>query len=162
MQGNRHQRIGLGQKFPAGLADPAPHHRREVEPIATFKGMHQSPRNFVEAYRGAGAMVGRRVGDRFHGQDARTRVIDERNAEPLAIGPGDEREFRPARRTEPFTFDRLAASRAQPRQGEIERGAQQRAHGAAGALESRRAATPASSPNTSPMPPRYRSIMDLS
>ena len=83
-------------------------------------------------------MVGRRIGDRFHGQDARTRIIDEWNAEPLAIGPGDEGELRPARRTEPFAFDRLAASRAQPRQSEIERGAQQRADGAGGALEPRR------------------------
>ena len=98
MQRHRHQRVGLGQQLAAGLADPASHHRRQIEPIAIFERMDQGARNLVETHRGAGAVIGRRVGDGFHGQDARTRVIDEGNAEPLAIGPGDEREFRPARR----------------------------------------------------------------
>ena len=118
--------------------EPAPHHRREVEPVAIFEPMHQRPRNVVEAHGGAGTLVGRRVGDRFHGQDAGTGIVDEGNAEPFAIRPGDEGELRPAGRTEPFALDRLAADRAQPRQGEIERGAQHRAGGFRGALEPRK------------------------
>jgi hypothetical protein len=127
MQRHRHQRVGLGQQLAAGLADPPPHHRRQVEPVAIFERMDQRPGNLVEAHGGAGAVVGRRVGDGFHGQDARTRVIDEGNAEPLAVGPGDEREFRPARRTQALAVDRLAAGGAQRRQSEIKRRAQHRA-----------------------------------
>jgi len=137
VQRHRDDSVGLGQKVAAGMAEPAPHHWRKVEPVAIFESVHQGARNLVEAYRGAGPMIGRRVGDRFHRQDARSRIVDEGNAEPLAIGPGDERELRPAYWAEPLPFDRLAASGAQTRQGEIERKAQHRARRAGRAFDAR-------------------------
>jgi hypothetical protein len=134
-QRHRHQRIGVGQKLVPGLRDPASHHRREVEPVAIFQRMNQSARYLVEAHRGASTVIGRRVGDGFHGQDARTRVIHEGNAEPLAIGAGDEREFRPARCAQAAALDRLAAGGAELRQSKIERRAQHAAHRARGASD---------------------------
>ncbi len=98
MQRHRDQRVGFGENFASRLADPASHHRRNVELVAIFEGMNERPRNLVEAHGGASALIGRRVGDRCHRQDARTRVIGERNAKTLAIGTGDEGELRPARR----------------------------------------------------------------
>jgi len=98
-----------------------PHHRCEVEPVAIFEAVDQRPRNIVEAHGGAGAMIGRRVGNRFHGQDARPGIIHERNAEALAIGAADEGQLRPAGRAQAAPHDRFAASRAKRRQGEIER-----------------------------------------
>jgi hypothetical protein len=59
------------------MRDPAPQHLRKVEPVAIFESVHQRPRNFVEAHGGAGAVAGRRIGDRFHGQDAGFGVIHE-------------------------------------------------------------------------------------
>src|SRR5215469_8671282 len=85
MQGHRDQRIGLGEEFAPGLADPAAHHWCKVKPIAIFKRVHQGPRNLVESHRGASAVIGWRIGNRLHRQDAGSRVIDERRAEPLAI-----------------------------------------------------------------------------
>jgi hypothetical protein len=41
MQRHRHQRVGFGQKLAAGLADPASHHRRQVQPVAIFERMDQ-------------------------------------------------------------------------------------------------------------------------
>ncbi len=127
-----------------------------------FKGMHQSARNFVEAHRGAGAMVGR-IGDRFHGQDARTQVIDEGNAEPPAIEGRVMKE----------SFDQHAGQspslstgsrHAAPSRGKARSSAARNSARTAPVARLRRGgvAMPASSPNTSPMPPRYRSIMDLS
>jgi hypothetical protein len=117
---------GLGEDFTPGAADPAAHHRREVEPVAIFESMHQGARYLVEAHGGAGSAVGRRISDCFHGQDARAGVIDEGNAEPLAIGPRNEGKLRPTGRAQPVAFHRFAADRAQARQSDIEGRAQQR------------------------------------
>ena len=116
MQRHRNQRVRLGKKFAAGLTDPAAHHWCKVKPIAIFERVHQGPRNLVETHRGASAVISRGIGDRLHRQDARSGVVDEGRAEPLAIGSRDERQFRPARRTEAAAFDRLAAGRAEWRQ----------------------------------------------
>jgi hypothetical protein len=98
----------LARISPAGVRDPAPQHPRKVEPVAIFESVHRRPRNFVEAHGGAGAVTGRPIGDRFHGQDAGPGVIHEWNTQPLAIRSTDEGEFRPASRTEPLPFDRPA------------------------------------------------------
>ena len=73
--------------------------------------MDQGAGNLVEAHRGAGAIISRRVGDGFHGQDARTRVIDEGNAEPLAIGSVMNESFdqQAGHRPLPSTGSRQAA-----------------------------------------------------
>jgi hypothetical protein len=126
VQRHRDQRIGLGQNLAAGVADPAPHHRRQIEPVAIFEGMDQGARNLVEAHRGARAVVGGRVGNRFHRQHARPRIVLERDAEPLAVRPRDQRQFRPASRTKATALDRLAAGGAQPRQCHVDRGAAKR------------------------------------
>ena len=96
MQRHGDKRVGLGQKLASGLGDEASHHRCKVKAIGIFKGMDQRAGYLVKSHGGPGAMVGRRVGDGLHGQDAWSRVIHERNAEPLAIGPGDEGQLGPA------------------------------------------------------------------
>jgi len=121
VQRHGNKRIRFSQQLAAGLADPAPHHGRKVERVAIFESMHQGARYLVETHRRPGAMIGRRVGNRFHGQHAGTWVIDERNAEPFAGGPRDEREFRPACRAQTLPVDRLAAYGAKTRQRQIER-----------------------------------------
>jgi predicted amidophosphoribosyltransferase len=83
----------------------------------------------------AGALVCRRVGNRFHRQDARPRIVRERNAEPLAIGAGDEGQLRPAGRTKPAPLDWRAAGRAERRQSEIERGSQHGPRRGGGSLD---------------------------
>jgi hypothetical protein len=134
----RNESVSLGQEFAPGAADPAAHHRCKIEPVAIFEGMHQGPRYLVEAHRGARIVIGRRIGDRFHGQDAGAGIIDEGNAKPFAIGPGDEGQLRPASRTEPLAFHGLTADRAQARQGDVESAAQQRPHLVRDACEPRR------------------------
>ena len=52
--------------------------------------MDQRARHVVVAHRRARPVIGRRIGDRLHRQDAGARIIGERNAEPLAIGRRDE------------------------------------------------------------------------
>jgi hypothetical protein len=90
MQRHGDKRVGLGQKLASGLGEEASRHRCNVKTIGIFKGIDQRPGNLVKSHGGPGAMVSRRIGDGLHGQDARAGVIHERNAEPLAIGPGDE------------------------------------------------------------------------
>ena len=75
----------------------------------------------VVAHRRAGALVGRRIGDRLHRQDAGAGIVGERNAEPRTIGRRDEGELAPAGRAEARcrsrdrgTTDRAAAA---PRRG---------------------------------------------
>src|ERR1700722_19322946 len=77
------QRPIIGASSAPGLRYHASHYRAEFEPVAVFQRMDQGARYLVEPHRGASAVIGRRVGDGLHGQDARTRVIHERNAEPL-------------------------------------------------------------------------------
>jgi hypothetical protein len=143
--------IGLSQNFMRGAADPAAHHGREIKPFTIFESMHQGTRDLVKAQGNAGAVVGRRIGDCFHGQDARAGIIDEGNAKPLTKGPGDEGQLRPAGCTEPH---RLAADRAQPRQGEIERGAEHHAGAFAGALEPRKCCDAGWLPHEGTLPAR--------
>ena len=69
-------------------------------------------------------LIGRRIGDRFHRQHARARVIDERNAEPLAIRRVMKESFDQHAGQSRLAFDRLAAGGAERRQREIERRAQ--------------------------------------
>ena len=97
VQRHRHQRVGLAQERAPGVRHPAAHGGREVEPVAVFEGMHQRARDLVVAHRGAGAVIGRRIGDRLHRQDAGSGIVGERDAEPLAVGRGDERELVPSR-----------------------------------------------------------------
>jgi hypothetical protein len=154
VQRHRHERVGFGKELAAGVADPASHHRREIEAVAVFEGMHQGTRNLTEAHRRAGAIVGRRVDDRLHPQDARPRIVDERHAEPLAIGPPDERKLRPARRTKSRPGDRLAAGGAQPRQSKIEARAQRGAHRVGGAPEPCRGNRAGEFPHAATLAPR--------
>jgi hypothetical protein len=66
MQRHRDERVGLGKELASGEREPASHHRREIEPVAIFERVDQRAGNFVEAHRGAGALIGRRMGYRFH------------------------------------------------------------------------------------------------
>ena len=124
MQRHRDERIGLGEEFTSRLAEPAAHHRREIKPVTIFEGMDQSARNLIEAHRGAGAMVGGRIGNGFHRQNAWPGIVYKWSTKPLAKGPGDEGQLRPARRTQAAALDRFAAGRAERRQSEIEHAAQ--------------------------------------
>jgi hypothetical protein len=40
MQRHQHQRIGTGENFAPGLADPAAHHWCKIEPIVIFERVH--------------------------------------------------------------------------------------------------------------------------
>ena len=110
MQRHRDRRVGVGEDFTPGLADPAAHHWCKVKPIAIFERVHQRPRNFIKAHRGASAVIARRIGNRLHRQDAGSGVVDERRAESLAIRSRDEGQFRPApaHRARPSTGSRQA------------------------------------------------------
>ena len=113
------------QQLAARIGHPAAKRRRDVEPVAVFQRMDQRARHVVESHRRARPRIGRRIGDRLHRQDAGARIIGERNAQPLAIGAGDEIQFRPAGRTQRTGIaHRLAAGRAERRQRDIEEGAQ--------------------------------------
>jgi len=127
--------IGLSQNFMPGAADPAAHHGRKIKPVTIFESMHQGARDLIKAHGSARAVVGRRIGDCFHGRDARAGIIDKGNADPLTTGPSDEGQLRPAGCTEPLAFHRLAADRAQPRQGDIECRAQRRTNCIDGVFE---------------------------
>ncbi len=69
------QRVGVGEQLAAGARHPAAHHRREIEPVAVFEGMHQRAGDVVVAHRGAGAVIGRRIGDRLHRQQAGAGIV---------------------------------------------------------------------------------------
>ena len=142
MQRHRNQRVGLGKKPASGKRGPTSHHRREIEPVAIFERMHQRAGNFVEAHRGAGPLIGRRIGYCLHRQNAGTGIVDEWDAEPLAIGSGDERKLRPAAEAESVALDRGAADGAERRKRNIERGAQQCARRIRGPFNSRRTCEP--------------------
>ena len=66
MQRDRHQRVGLGGELAAGTGHPLAHGGGEVQPVAIFQGMHEVAGDVVETHRGAGAAIGRRIGDRLH------------------------------------------------------------------------------------------------
>ena len=121
VQRHRNQHVGLGKQFLAGARHPAAHRRREIGAVLVFQRMHQRPRHVVIAHRGAGARIGRRIGDRLHRQQAGTGIVDKGNAEPRAERRRDERQFCPARRADADACDRLAAGDAQRRQRDIER-----------------------------------------
>ena len=87
--------------------------------------MHQRACDIVIAHGGAGALIGRRIGDRFHRQQAGAGIVDKGNAEPGAKRRRDERQFRPASRADALARDRLAAGDAQRRQRDVEREARQ-------------------------------------
>ena len=63
-----------------------------------LKRMHQRAGDVVVAHRGAGAVIGRRIGDRLHRQQAGAGIVGERNAEPRAIGRLDEATVSTSRR----------------------------------------------------------------
>jgi hypothetical protein len=142
MQRHRDERVSLGNKLASGKREPAPHHRRKIEPVAIFERMHQRPGNFVETHRGAGALIGRRVGYCLHRQNAGTGIVDEGDAEPLTIGSGDERKLRPTAGTESDAVDRGAADGAERRERNIERRAQECARRIRRPFNSRRTGEP--------------------
>ena len=127
VQGNRHQHVGLGEQFLAGARHPAAHRGRQIGAVLVFQRMHQRAGDVVIAHRGAGALVGRRIGDRLHRQQFRAGIVDKGNAEPRTERRRDERQFRPARRADALAIDRLAAGNAQRRQRDVERELRQHA-----------------------------------
>ena len=60
--------------------------------------MHQRAGDVVVAHRGAGPVIGRRIGDRLHRQHAGAGIVGERNAEPLAVGRRDAARASTSRR----------------------------------------------------------------
>ena len=98
VQRHRNQHIGLVEQFPPGPRHPAAHRGGEIGAVLVFQRMHQRARDVVIAHRGAGALIGRRIGDRFHRQQAGAGIVDKGNAEPRAKRRRDERQFCPAGR----------------------------------------------------------------
>ena len=143
VQRHRNEGVGVGEELAAGMRHPASHHRREVEPVAVFQRMDELARDIVVAHGGAGAVIGRRIGDGFHRQEAGPAIETERDAEPLAIGRRDERELGPARRAQTGAFDRLAAGGAKLRQRDVDERARTRRATRCLSRANRRAGTPA-------------------
>jgi len=82
VQRHRHQCVGpLGplDQVAAGARHPAPHGGGEIEPVAIFEMMDEAARHVVVADRGARPPIGRRIGDRLHGQHARAGIVGKRN-----------------------------------------------------------------------------------
>ena len=98
VQRYRDQHVGLVEQFAPGPRHPAAHRGREIGAVLVFQRMHQRARHVVIAHRGAGARIGRRIGDRFHRQQAGAGIVDKGNAEPRAKWRRDERQLGPARR----------------------------------------------------------------
>ena len=121
MQRHGDQHVGAVEQLAAGARHPAAHGGREVGAVLVFQRMHQRARDLVIAHRGAGALVGRRIGDRLHRQQVGAGIVDEGNAEPRAVGRFDERQLRPAFRADALAVDRLAAGDAERRQRDVER-----------------------------------------
>jgi hypothetical protein len=93
MQRHRNDDVGVGQELGARARHPSAHHRGEIGAVLIFERVNHRARHVVIAHGGAGAAVGRRIGDRFHRQQAGPRVVDEGDAQPLAIRPLDERHL---------------------------------------------------------------------
>ena len=121
VQRYRDQYIGLAEQFPARPRHPAAHGGGQIGAILVFQRVHQRARDVVIAHRGAGARIGRRIGYRFHRQQAGAGIVDKGNAEPGAKRRRDERQFRPAGGADAFAVDRFAAGDAQRRQRDVER-----------------------------------------
>src|SRR5499427_1272056 len=130
VQRHRNDGVVVSKQFAAGTRHPASHGRGEVEPVAVFQGMDELARDIVVAHRRAGAIVGWRIGDCFHRQEAWPAIEGERNAEPFAIGRRDERELGPAGWTQTRTVDRRATGRAKLRQRDVNHEPEARAQGA--------------------------------
>ena len=97
-----------------------------------LKRVHQRAGDVVIAHRGARPVIGRRIGDRLHRQQAGAGIVGEGNAKPRAIRRLDQRQLRPAGGAQPDAVaERLAAGRAQRRQRDVERDAQRGAQAAA-------------------------------
>jgi hypothetical protein len=120
VQRNWNDGVGVREQFAPGARHPASHGRGEVKPVAVFQGVDELARDIVVAHGSPRAVIGRRIGDRLHGQHARSAVERERGAEPLAIGRRDEGELGPARRAQTRAVDRLATDGAKLRQCHIE------------------------------------------
>ena len=120
VQRHRHERIGIAQELLACTCHPAPDHRREIHPVAVFERVDQRARDIVVAHRGAGALIGRRFGDRLHRQDAGAGVIRKGNAETRAVRRCDEGELAPAGGAEAAVGHQIAAGRAERRQRHVE------------------------------------------
>src|SRR5690242_9676314 len=116
VQGDRNERVRVGEQGPAGLGHPPAHGRSEIEPVVILEGMNESAGDIIKANGGAGASIGGWIGDRLHREDAGTRIVDEGDAEPFAIGRGDERQLRPARSAQAaWASHKFATSRTQRR-----------------------------------------------
>ena len=137
VQRHRHDGVGVGEQLAPGIRHPASHGRGEIEPVAVFQGMDELARDVVVAHGGARAMIGRRIGDRLHRQQARPAVERERNAEPLAIGRRDEGELATSR---PRTDRRRRPARDRRRKAAAAR-CRARATGAQGGGAPRRRAS---------------------
>ena len=121
MQRHRNQRVGLLEQIMTGSRHPAAHRGCQIGAVLVFQRMHQRSRDVVIAYGGAGALIGRRIGDGLHRQHAGTGIVDKGNAEPRAIRRCDERQLGPAICADAFAIDRFAAGDAQRRQRDVER-----------------------------------------
>ena len=121
MQRHRNQHIGLGEQFLAGPRHPAAHCGGEIGAVLVFQRMHQRSRHVVVTHRGAGARIGRRIGDGFHREQVRAGIVDKGNAEPRAKRRRDERQFGPASGADADARDRFAAGDAKRRQCDVER-----------------------------------------
>jgi hypothetical protein len=91
MQRHRQQRVGVAKQLAAGARHPLSHHGLQIEPVAVFERKHQRAGNVVIAHCGARTVIGRRIGDCLHRQQAGAGIVGEGDAEPRAVGRLDQR-----------------------------------------------------------------------
>ena len=121
VQRYRNQRVGLLQELAPGPRHPASHRRREIGAVLVLQRMHQRARDVVLAHRGARALIGGRIGNRFHRQQPGSGIVDKGNAEFWTKRRRDERQSCPALGADAFAVHRFAAGDAQRRQRDVER-----------------------------------------
>jgi hypothetical protein len=67
MQWDGDDGIGLGDDLGTGPDHPSGHPAREIEAIAIFEAVYESPRDILEDRDRTAAIEGRRIGDRLGG-----------------------------------------------------------------------------------------------
>ncbi len=123
MEGNRGEKVGLGEQVGAGAGHPAADRPREFGPIGIFEPVSELARRPVlEPGDGAGAGEDRRVGHRLGREEALAEVLLERRSQTFAERPLDEPHGAPtARAKRAVRLGRGAAGEAGRRIERIER-----------------------------------------
>ena len=97
VEGNRHEKIGLDQKFIAGACHPCPERFGKFHSVVVFQSMHQLPHRAILEMRDCpGAVINRWIGNCLGRQKpVVSEIHSERRAETFAKRALDETHLRP-------------------------------------------------------------------